>query len=438
MHINPRPQWSLGKLDWRTGAAALAALGIVAGGVATAQYLRSQPGGGTAVTRVANQGAVGYVNGPDVTPRIFTPGGDQPSTSLPGVTAHIIPRGSQVDLMCYIKGQPVAGPDALGATDPFWDVTGDLGFSLKAGEVAVVADAFIHTDRPVDQMIPACDANGNPPGQNQQGQQAGQSQAGQANQQPAAKPGTGGCGSDASANGFTASACISANGILLVPDAYVTVPADGTGGCQVVVSAFYTSGQLAVSDSFDCKPGKNHYVQGGVSQQTGTVADWLVNQGVRAAVSVTVNDAKMVSADSPVLGDPGTHDNAATKGDTGPAPSSADHRINLACSAPTPTGAPVLTPEWVTILFPVSVSPSGLVTQADTSFTASIKGAGAAFTVQSVTGTAQPVNGGRAVQVHGQANLLLGAPGPLNGAVEAALTPVSCDAYFTQPFTNMN
>jgi hypothetical protein len=131
------------------------------------------------VTRVANQGAVGYVNGPDVTPRIFTPGSDQPSTSLPGVTAHIIPHGSQVDLMCYIKGQPVAGSDALGATDP-------------------------------------CDANGNPPGQDQRGQQA---QSQQANQKPAAKPGTGGCGSDASANGYTASACISANGILLVPDA---------------------------------------------------------------------------------------------------------------------------------------------------------------------------------------------------------------------------
>jgi hypothetical protein len=145
-----------------------------------------------------------------------------------------------------------------------------------------------------------------------------------------------------------------------------------------------------------------------------------------------------VSADSPVLGDPATNDNAATNGDTGPAPSSADHRINLACSAPTPTGAPVLTPEWVTILFPVSVSPSGLVTQADTSFTASIKGAGGAFTVQSVTGTAQPLNGGRAVQVHGKANLLLGAPGPLNGAVEAGLPPVICDAYFTQPFTNMD
>lgn len=417
-------------IGWRAAGSALAALAIVAGGVASAQHLRGHTAATTTpadlVAEVST--ASGTVTGGDLTPRLYTPGTDQPSTALPGITAHMLPAGTQVDLVCYFKGQPVAGPAALAATDPFWDETGDLGVSLKAGQVTVVADAFVHTDRPVDQMIPACDTTGGSSDSQTQAQAQTQQQAGQ----PATQPGTGGCGPETSANGYTVSACISQNGPVVWPDGYVTVPTDAVGGCQVRVGAYYTSGALASSDTFDCKPGKNHYTQNLVSTQNGSIVDWLASGGgVRTVVDVIADGGQVASADSPFLGDSGSHDNAATGDGSAVQPSNQDHRITLSCSASTPQ----VPTQWVTILFPVSISPSGLATQADTGYSASVNGVGGAFTAQNVTGTVDIQDGGRAVQVHGTANLLLSGPGPVNGTVEAGGIPVSCAGYFTQPFT---
>jgi cell wall-associated NlpC family hydrolase len=72
------------------------------------------------------------------------------------VPAHALTSGTRVDLICYFRGQPVTGPNALTA-DPLWDETTGPGLTVKAGQVPVVPNAFIHTDHPVDQLIPPCD-----------------------------------------------------------------------------------------------------------------------------------------------------------------------------------------------------------------------------------------------------------------------------------------
>ena len=184
---------------WQATGTTLAVLMIAASGAAAAHYTRDHTTTTTTIVTAAHLAidpgvASGTVTGGDLTPRLYTPGTDQPSTALPGFSSNLLPAGTQVDLVCYFTGQPIAGPEALAATDPFWDETGDLGLSLKAGQVVVVADAFVHTDRPVDQMIPACGSGGPQP----QPQTPTQTPT-QPALPPAPQP-SGGCGSETSAS----------------------------------------------------------------------------------------------------------------------------------------------------------------------------------------------------------------------------------------------
>lgn len=187
MNVTLRSHGRHRRPDRHTGPAVLAALGVVAAGFTTVHFVQQTPGEATATTWVATPsiarpsivdpgrakpgaakpGAAkanvakagtptGTISGTEVTLRLHTPGSDRPSFALPPVPAHTLTSGTRVDLICYLRGQPVTGPDALTA-DPLWDETTGPGLHVKEGQVPVVPNAFVHTDHPVDQLIPPCD-----------------------------------------------------------------------------------------------------------------------------------------------------------------------------------------------------------------------------------------------------------------------------------------
>jgi hypothetical protein len=148
----------------RTSAALLAAAGLIGGGAAIAPQLASHPPARFHQVDAATTYNATISNaGSPATVYAYPGGGTTLDTTLPVLGN--VPDGNQVSVQCYLTATtPVTGPDGQ-SSDLYWDEINTAGVGTLApvpatGDVAVIPDAFVQTTTPVNQMVPACPADG--------------------------------------------------------------------------------------------------------------------------------------------------------------------------------------------------------------------------------------------------------------------------------------
>jgi len=151
--------------DWRTIGALAACTGA-----ATLAFTLGPAAAPSHAARVDTNttkynGIVDSSDGSALTLRAYPVGGTGQNTpaldtTLP--TAGQLPSGTEVHISCYLTATtPVVGPQGqgTGGSDPYWDQIDAASTTLPplpAGDVAVVPDAFIYTNNPVNQTAPPC------------------------------------------------------------------------------------------------------------------------------------------------------------------------------------------------------------------------------------------------------------------------------------------
>ena len=143
-----RPRFLSG---WRLPATAITAVAIVGGAAAAAPAATaaSQTFNGTVYNHGLGTTAYDYAGG-------------TPTTSL-GYAGHL-DDGVQVQVVCYVIGQSLVGPNGFGpgGSDYYWDeivaVNTNAALAVPYGDALIVPDADVYTTQLVNDLVPACDS----------------------------------------------------------------------------------------------------------------------------------------------------------------------------------------------------------------------------------------------------------------------------------------